>query len=43
MKAGLNEGGGPAGGGGRGGSDACGCGAVDEAGGWVVLRPGGGG
>ena len=44
LKPCLKEGGGPAAGGGRGGSEACGCGAgeaMDEA--WEALRPGGGG
>ena len=33
VKADLKDGGGPAGGGGRGGRDACGCGVEDEVGG----------
>ena len=41
-KAGLKEGGGPAAGGGRGGSDAWAEGVEDD-GVWFCLRPGGGG
>jgi len=39
----LNEGWGPAGGGGRGGRDACGCGVEEDGGCGEALRPGGGG
>ena len=42
-KAGLKEGGGPAAGGGRGGSDAWADGVEEDAGVWFCLRPGGGG
>ena len=43
LKAGLKDGGGPAAGGGRGGSEACGCGVEEDEEGWFCLRPGGGG
>ena len=42
-RADLKEGCGPAGGGGRGGRDACGCGVEDDEGCGEAFKPGGGG